>query len=107
VLLRAPAFWLTVELLRLQVRGGRQAPRRLPLHRPAGRAEEDVPGPRALVPGGGLAGRLQQRDPALLDEAERERHGAGALAGASLRGHLDRLITRSRLIDEQCGLADV
>ena len=60
-----------LELRGLQVRGGRQADRGLPLHLEPGRAQEDVPRDGALVPGGRLDHRLQQRDPALLDEAQR------------------------------------
>jgi hypothetical protein len=48
-----------------------------------------------LVPGGGLADRVQQRDPTLLDEAERPRLGAAVLARAALRGGLDQLRPRA------------
>ena len=85
------ALLLGLELLRLQVGGSRQAARRLPLHREPGRAQEDVPGAGALVPGGGLAGRLQQRAAALLDEAQRPGLDAPVLARAALRGHLAEL----------------
>ena len=50
------------------------------------------PGAGALVPGGRLADRLQQRDPALLDEAQRERRGPALVARAPLRGRLARLV---------------
>src|SRR4029078_12314147 len=79
---------LGLELLRLQVRGGRQAPGRLPLHREPGRAQEDVPRAGALVPGGGLPRGLQQRATALLDEAERAGLDALVVVGATVRGHL-------------------
>ena len=46
-----------------------------PPREPAAR-KRMYPGPRALLPGGGLAAHLQQRDPALLDEAERAGLGA-------------------------------
>ena len=92
VLLAAAALELAVELRRLQVRGGRQADRGLPLHHQPGRAQEDVSGDGALVPGGRLDHRLQQRDPALLDEAQRAGRGAVSVARAQVRGDLARLI---------------
>jgi hypothetical protein len=92
VLLPDAALVLRVELQRLQVGGGGQAARRVPLHLEPGRAQEDVSRPRQVVPGRGLARRVQQRDPALLDEAERARLGAALVARAPIRGHLDRVI---------------
>ena len=102
VLLPAPALFLGLELLRLQVGGGGPPARRLPLHGEPGRPQEDVSGAGPLVPGGRLAPRLQQRDPALLDEAERPRFGAAALARAALRGHLD-LVTPPSALREWAG----
>ena len=58
----------------------------------SGGPEEDVPRPGPLAPGGRLAPHLQQRDPAVLDEAERAGLGAAVVPRAALRGHwLDRL----------------
>src|SRR5207244_12501659 len=53
------------------------------------RPQEDVPGDGALLPGGGLAAGLQQRDPAVLDEAERAGLGAAVVAGGAVGGRVD------------------
>ena len=58
---------------------------------PSGGPEEDVPRPGPLAPGGRLAPHLQQRDPAVLDEAQRAGLGAAVIPRAPLRGHLDQL----------------